>query len=123
MVWNNVTVVNPELPSPDGYGWQLVDKEWVPIMTKQFPAPNAILNLVKCACVKSKCSTNLCCCCRKAGLNCTDLCCCSDSDDDGCEKMEDEHEWIGRDCFDEDDDFDENDVDYFEYDDDDGHVK
>ena len=93
MVWNSDTVANPELPSPDGYGWKLDDEEWVPIMTEQLPAPNAVLHLVKCACAESKCATNRCS-CRKAGLNCTDLCSCSDRDDDGCENMEDEHEGV-----------------------------
>ena len=80
--------------SPDGYRLKLDDEEWVPIMIKQLPVPNAVLHLVKCACVKSKCSSNWCC-CRKAGLNCTDLCSCSD---DRYQNMEDEHEGMGDDC-------------------------
>ena len=66
-----------------------------------------------------KCPKNRCC-CRTAGLNCTDLCSCSRSDDDGCENMEDEPEGVVCDC---DDDLDEIYIDYFDYDDDDGHVK
>jgi len=82
-------------------------------ITTQLPAPNAVLHLMKCACVKSTCSANQCS-CRKVGLNCTDLCSCSD----GCENIEDEHEGAVADCDDEDD-LDENDVDYIQYDDDD----
>ena len=38
--------------------------------------------------------------------------------------MEDEQEWVVGNCDDDcDDDLDENDVDYFDYDNDDGHVK
>ena len=47
------------------------------MMTQLQPAPDAVLHLVKCGCIKSRCSTNRCQ-CRKAGLNCTDLCSCSD---------------------------------------------
>ena len=90
------------------------DDKWVPIMTKQLPATNTVLHLVKCACVKSTCSANQCS-CRKVDLNCTDLCSCSE----GCENMEDEHEEMVADC-DHEDDLDENDVDYIQYDDDDG---
>ena len=68
------------------------DDEWVPIMTKQLPAPNAVLHLVKCACVKSACSANQCN-CQKVGLNCDD-----------------------------EDNIDENDIDYIQYDDDDGRL-
>lgn len=40
------------------------------------PAPEAILQLVKCGCSKERCSTNRCQ-CRKVGVNCTELCNCS----------------------------------------------
>ena len=94
-------------------------------MTEQLPAPNVVLYLVKCACAKSKCATNRCS-CRKAGLNCTYVCSCSDRDDDVCENMEDEHEGVVGDCDDDDDDddceYDENDIDYFDSDDDDGRM-
>jgi hypothetical protein len=86
LVWNKDTVVNPELPSPQGYGWEFEDKEWHPIMSTQLPAPEAVIQLVKCACAKSRCSTGQCR-CRKAGLDCTDLCSCSDSEDE-CENTE-----------------------------------
>ena len=52
-------------------------------MTQLPPAPEAVKHLVKCACAKTRCSTNRCQ-CRKAGLTCTDLCKCSDSDEDAC---------------------------------------
>ena len=49
-------------------------------MSQLPPTPDAVLQLVKCACTKTRCSTN-CCQCRKAGLVCKDLCQCSDTDD------------------------------------------
>ena len=67
------------------------------MLTKLPPAPEALIQLVKCTCTKERCSTNRCQ-CRKAGLNCTDLCICSDgeacnnvcSDDDHLETDDDD---------------------------------
>ena len=47
-------------------------------MTSLPPAPEAILELLKCGYSKERCSTNHCQ-CHKAGLDCTDLCTCSDN--------------------------------------------
>ena len=78
MVWNRDRITNPELPSPQNYGWRMAQEEWGPDITKLPSAPEAILQLVQCRCTEERCSTNLCQ-CRKAGLNCTDLCNCSDN--------------------------------------------
>ena len=78
MVWNSDTVPAPYLLSPQNYGWRLDGDQWLPVMTTLPPAPEAVIHLVKCSCVKDRCSSNRCQ-CRKAGLNCTDLCGCSDS--------------------------------------------
>ena len=56
------------------------DKEWVPAMVDLAPAPEAIIQLVKCNCAKQRCSTNRCQ-CRKAGVLCTDLFISSDDGD------------------------------------------
>lgn len=83
------------------YGWKLKEHEWVPVMTNQLPAPDAIIHQVKCGC--AKCSKNQCH-CQKTGLNCTNLCSCCDTEDE-CMNHEDE---LG--C-DDDDDEDDNTVD------------
>ena len=49
-------------------------------MTKEAPAPEAIVQMDKGGCQKNRCSNNLCH-CRKSGLNYTYLCSCCDSDD------------------------------------------
>lgn len=85
MVWNKDNVPNPVLPSPNNYGWVMENDEWVPVMTTLEPAPKAIIQLVKCACAKSRCSSNRCQ-CRKAGLFCTDMCECSEDSD--CENQQ-----------------------------------
>ena len=45
MVWYNA---NPDLPSPEGYGWKKTDDAWCPIMTSFQPAPESIIELVRC---------------------------------------------------------------------------
>lgn len=78
--WNSDIVPNPELPSPEGYGWTMENDHWVPVMTTLQPAPKAVIQLVKCGCSKERCATNRCQ-CRKAKLRCTDLCSSSDNED------------------------------------------
>lgn len=109
MVWNHDKVPNPNLPSPENYGWKKDDDQWLPVMTKKPPAPKAIIELVKCGCVKQRCSTNRCQ-CRKAGLSCTELCTCSD-DDEACENTfeGDDGDDSGDDGDDGDDDNDDDD--------------
>ena len=58
-------------------------------MTPLLPAPKAVIELVKCGCTKSRCSSNRCN-CRKAQLSCTDLCCCCENDDPRENRPEDE---------------------------------
>ncbi|CAH3151769.1 unnamed protein product, partial [Porites lobata] len=90
LVWNKDTEPNPVLPSPSDYGWVMENAEWVPVMTTLPPAPEAVIELVKCGCSKERCSTNRCQ-CRRAGLLCTDLCSCSD--DSECENQHDDDQY------------------------------
>ncbi|XP_015750019.1 PREDICTED: uncharacterized protein LOC107329879, partial [Acropora digitifera] len=80
LVWNLDTVPEPQLPSPGTFGWKSQDEKWVPVTTSLPPAPEAIIQLVKCGCIKTRCSTNRCN-CRKTELKCTNLCSCADSGD------------------------------------------
>ena len=50
----------------------------VPLRCTKPPAPDAVINLVKCGC-KTGCVRN--CSCKKNGISCTELCKCFD---DGC---------------------------------------
>ena len=49
LVWGSDTIPNPLLPSPQGYGWEPKNDEWSFVMSQLPPAPDAILQLVKCA--------------------------------------------------------------------------
>ena len=84
-------VPEQQLASPETFGWRLDGDKWVPVMTTLTPAPDAVVQLVRCGCTKSKCSSNRCS-CRKANLNCTDLCSYSDVDD-MCENKLEEDEY------------------------------
>ncbi|XP_047132181.1 uncharacterized protein LOC124811086 [Hydra vulgaris] len=67
---------NPDIPKPNGHGWKEIgnqlEVEWMLIP----PAPEDVLQLISCACKKSKCETRVCI-CRLHGLSCTELCGCS----------------------------------------------
>ena len=93
MVWNNNIVPQPQLPSPDNFGWKLEDNKWFPVIPTLPPAPEAVIQLVKCGCATKRCSTNRCQ-CRKANLSCTDLCSCCDRGD----ICENSHGWRRRGC-------------------------
>ena len=40
MVWDNDIVTNPEISSPENYGWETHENRWLPVMTKLTPAPS-----------------------------------------------------------------------------------
>ena len=67
IVWDNDKVCCPSLPKPDGIGWEIREDKWNPVVTKEAPAPEAIIQLVKCGCQKNRCSNNRCH-CGKSGL-------------------------------------------------------
>ena len=71
-IWRRAIVAQPNLPSPDGHGWIVCDKEITINWMATKPAPNEILELLSCGCRKSCIASK--CCCMKAGLPCTDMC-------------------------------------------------
>ena len=60
IVWNSDKVCCPSLPQPDEFGWEKREDEWIAVMTKEAPAPDAIVQLVKCGCQKNRFSNNRC---------------------------------------------------------------
>lgn len=67
----------PVLPSIGQNGWVLKDGNYVPVLCLALPAPEAVIELVKCGC-KSECAGR--CGCLRNGLPCTPLCKCGGSD-------------------------------------------
>lgn len=76
-VWRNALVAEIELPSPENHGWQITDNnisiDWMSLP----PAPEALLDLIVCACT-GQCVTGHCS-CNRNGLSCTEACQCGDS--------------------------------------------
>jgi hypothetical protein len=80
MIWNSDIIANPEIPSPDKYGWNLADGIYTPIRTHLYAAPDAVTQLVKCGCKQTRCSSQQCK-CKRNNLLCTDFCTCSDEEE------------------------------------------
>ena len=73
LTWKrSIISLDPTLPNLVGNGW---DKDSVPIMTDELPAPEFSLELTICGCKKSHCANNQCS-CRKNKLLCTEACHC-----------------------------------------------
>ena len=86
MVWWHDNVPQPEIPVPTEYGWKEENDELLPVPSKEKPAPDAILQLVKCGCKKSSCMSSLCSCVQN-NLVSTEMCFCG-ADDDICQITE-----------------------------------
>ena len=68
----------PTIPHPKDNGWeQQEDGKLQPVKCLGKPAPQAVMELVKCGC-KGSCQEKPNCSCHKNGLSCTALCKCSD---------------------------------------------
>ena len=67
--WNTLQESNL---NPEDWGWMLEENSFVPIMTDESPAPDELLNVIRCNCrltSKTPCGSNNCS-CRANGLNC-----------------------------------------------------
>ena len=59
--------------SPEQWGWKVTDGVMMPTLTDLPPAPQKILEVIRCKTCKSGCTT-ACCTCRKNGLDCSMAC-------------------------------------------------
>ncbi len=74
-VWCQATIMQQQPFEPLEFGYYKdTDGQMLPVTTKVLPAPQAIIELVRCQC-KTDCSTQRCS-CRKNNLSCTELCLC-----------------------------------------------
>ncbi|KAG1709152.1 RNA exonuclease 1 [Nymphon striatum] len=77
------------ISSPVGHGWEDKDTSIMPIMCLKSPAPQALLELIKCGC-KGKCDKRQCSCLRN-NVHCTPACLCGDGhNQDDAEKSADD---------------------------------
>ena len=75
-VWNQAHVAQQELLDPLNHGYYKdEDGHLKPVTTESLPAPEAILEMVRCHC-KEDCSSRRCS-CKSMELSCTELCQCS----------------------------------------------
>ena len=74
LVWKNALEIEPDMPDPDGHGWELVDGCLNVHWMDNEPAPNEILELVVCECRRQKCADE--CQCLQLQIPCTDICKC-----------------------------------------------
>ena len=79
-IWANAIISNPEASNQESYGWQRIDGLFVSVMTTLPPAPDAIVELVKCGCSKTKCGSARCKCVANK-LVCFELCSCDDTEE------------------------------------------
>lgn len=83
-VWSQDLVLNPVIPNPLMLGWQMQHDKLMPLLSKEAPAPEAVLQLIRCNCGSTnidsanKCSRR--CSCRQNNLVCTELCNCTGDD-------------------------------------------
>ena len=55
-IWYNDIVANPEIPTPQDFGWNLIDGVFNEVMNTLPPAPEAITELIICGCKVTRCS-------------------------------------------------------------------
>ena len=84
MVWRQDDTSRPILPYPVAHGWTMEEGQLIPVMCELPCAPAEIMQLVKCSCVKSRCTAA--CKCRSNGLPCTEMCGCT-SDETSCDNV------------------------------------
>lgn len=75
-IWKGYKKAQPKLPVLVGNGWEeTADGTVGPVRCLKLPAPQAVVELVKCGC-RGQCSSR--CTCIKNNLSCTSLCKCND---------------------------------------------
>ena len=75
-VWGQADIAQQEFMDPLENGFYKDNNDYMqPIRTESLPAPEAIIEMVRCQC-KTDCSSHRCS-CRSKELSCTDLCLCS----------------------------------------------
>ncbi|KAG1665862.1 hypothetical protein GQR58_019139 [Nymphon striatum] len=88
-IWKSCKLPEMSISSPVGHGWDDKDTSIMPIMCLKSPAPQALLELVKCGC-KGKCDKRQCSCVRN-NIHCTPTCLCGDChNQDDAEKSADD---------------------------------
>ena len=83
-LWAQDHILHPTFLDPTTLGWENVSGTLKPILSSIQLAPESVIELLKCSCDKSKCSSARCT-CRQNNLSCTELC--KGESNETCEKM------------------------------------
>lgn len=85
-IWKQALEADMRKGSPTEFGWSISETSggYIPTLSRVPIAPDSILQLVRCRCVKSQCSGR--CSCRENSMSCTELCAC---DPDSCRNVHD----------------------------------
>ncbi len=70
IIWCSAHKAQPDIPSPEQFGWQLHQQVLKPILMTKEPIPAVCLELVTCRCTTSKCSSSRCN-CVKSNIGCS----------------------------------------------------
>ena len=77
-IWKRCLEPHPNVPSPHGHGWEVIDDDISIVWITQASAPDIITKKRRCGCKSNHpCSTRRCS-CRHRAMQCTALCLCSD---------------------------------------------
>ncbi len=86
MIWEADTVPMPNLPDPTDYGWTVNEDVYCAVPTLNPPAPKAVVELIRCQCLRSKCETR--CSCKQHNMYCSEMCVCASNIDNCQNKIE-----------------------------------
>lgn len=78
MIWKRSLQALQQLPSPVGNGWIVEDGSLKPELMTKDAAPQGLLELTVCKCIKSRCKSK--CVCKENELACTEACGCMGDD-------------------------------------------
>jgi len=86
-IWSQDIVLDPVIPNSLELGWQQQDGRLLPVLSKEAPAPHAVLQLTRCRCAATERTCSGRCSCRQHNLVCTELCHCA-GDEDRCQNTQ-----------------------------------
>jgi len=79
--WSQDLVLDPVIVDPMQLGWHQLDGRLLPVLSKEAPAPEAVLQLVRCNCASTNNTCSRRCSCKHHNLVCTELCRCAGDED------------------------------------------
>ena len=87
--WKRADQPHPNLPDPSLFGLEITDNSYTPVTCLLPCAPESVIQLVRCSCLKGQCAVHFN--CRSHSLICTELCRCG-GDENLCKNIENMNE-------------------------------